>query len=439
MERIHNRIGIERTMFNLYLKLAVFFHFAREVTARRMPLTGFLGFLDRLLYFLGKMKDNKYVRTDGRTKINLYVPAFPSPAFYKACTKVSVTGTKQPAISVLLSVTSGCRFRCEHCYQKHDHGKDVPLEYLLDVVRQLDAMGVAFFNIEGGDPFLAYDRLKAVCAAVTTGEIFVNSTGDGITVARLQELRTLGVRAIMFSLHSPDAAELNRFMGRDNAWETLMEGIARCHEAGMDVAVNTCLLREAFYDGTFERVMALTRSLGVSIVQLIKPKPSGAWLGSDLAMFRQEDLDHVEALVQRYNNERAYRDYPFVAAQIHDERSDLFGCTAGGTDRFYINAKGDVQPCEFLNISYGNIQREPFADIYARMRESFDIPGDHWLCEHCAEDIHRAFQESGAQSLPLDPEASAKVIAGWDRGRVPDFYAYADVRHRKPKTPEGGS
>ncbi len=437
MARIKNRIGLERTFFNLYLKIAVFLHFTREVAARRMPMTGFFGFLDRLLYFLAKMKDNKYVTTHGRTKINLYVPAFPSPAFYKACAKVRTIGRKQPAISVLLSVTSGCRFRCEHCYQKHDLGRDVPLDYLLDAVRQLDAMGIAFFNIEGGDPFLAYDRLKAVCSAVSTGEIFVNSTGDGITVERLRELKSLGVRAIMFSLHSPDPEELNRFMGRDHAWETLMKGISCCHEAGVDATVNTCLLRNAFFDGTFDRIMTLTRDLGVSIVQLIKPKPSGAWLGSDLAVFSQEDLNHVEAMVHRYNNDRAMVKYPFVAAQIHDERSDLFGCTAGGTDRFYINAKGDVQPCEFLNISYGNIQNEAFEAIYARMRESFDIPGDHWLCEHCAEDIHRLYKEGGARALPLDPETSAKVIEGWDRGNVPDFYAYADVKHRKQEDGDG--
>ncbi|MDT8325423.1 MAG: radical SAM protein [Bacteroidota bacterium] len=437
MERIRNRIGMARTLFNTYLKAAVFLHFAREVAARRIPLAGFFGFLDRLLYFLAKMKHNKYVTTGNGTKVNLYVPAFPSPAFYKACAKVRTVGSKQPAISVLISVTSGCRFRCEHCYQKHDLGKDVPLHDLIDVVRRLDTMGVAFFNIEGGDPFLAYDRLKAVCGAVTTGEIFVNSTGDGITVARLRELRTLGVRAIMFSLHSPDPAQLNRFMGRDDAWDILMEGIARCHEAGVDVAVNTCLLRDAFYDGTFERIMTLTRYLGVSIVQLIKPKPSGAWLGSDLAEFTREDLDHVEAMVHRFNNDRNMIEYPFVAAQIHDERSDMFGCTAGGTDRFYINARGDVQPCEFLNISYGNIRDEAFEAIYARMRESFDIPGDHWLCEHCAEDIHRLFQESGARALPLDPATSGRVTASWDRGDVPDFYAYADVRHRRKNDADG--
>lgn len=424
-------IGYRRAFFNLYIKLAVFLHFLREVVAGRLPLRGFFGFLDRLLYFLSKMKDNKYVTASGTTKINLYVPGFPSPAFYKACSKVSTVGVKQPCISVLLSVTSGCRFRCEHCYQKHDLGKDIPIEYLLDVVRQLDAMGVAFFNIEGGDPFLAYDRLKAVCGAVKTGEIWVNSTGDGITSERLLELCGLGMKGIMFSLHAPNEDAVNRFMGRENAWRTMMSGIECCYASGVDVAVNSCLLRPAFYDGTFEKLMDLTRSLGVTIIQLIKPKPSGAWLGADLETFSAEDVAHVERLVHVYNNERRYRDYPFIAAQIVDERADMFGCTAGGTDRFYINAKGDVQPCEFLNISFGNIREEAFTVIYNRMRKTFDIPGNRWLCETCAYDIHAIRVFSGLKTLPLSPALSAQIHTHWDRGAPGDFYAYADVRHRK--------
>ena len=181
-------------------------------------------------------------------------------------------------------------------------------------------------------------------------------------------------------------------------------------------------MRSDDYDGSFQRVMDLARSLGVSIVQLIKPKPSGGWLGSDMETFSEDDLAYVEQLVLEYNNIPAYKDYPFIAAQIADERKDMFGCTAGGTDRFYVNAKGDVQPCEFLNITFGNIREEPFETIYERMRSTFEVPGDAWLCEKYARHIHALHQASGVKSLPLDPELSARIYREWDRGSCPDFY-----------------
>jgi MoaA/NifB/PqqE/SkfB family radical SAM enzyme len=431
MNSITYLTGRARTVFNIRLKTAVFLHFGLEVLRGRFSLLAFPGFLRRLLYFLSNMKENKYVTSNGRTKVNLYVPAFPSEAFYKACRKVATVGIKQPCITVLLSITSACRFCCAHCYQKLDRGKDVPIEQLVEVLGKLDDMGVAFFNIEGGDPFLVYDRLTAVCKAVRVGEIWINSTGDGVTRERLDELKSMGVKGVIFSLHAPNDVDVNRFMGRDDAWSMLHQGIACCHAAGLDVAVNTCLLRGAFRDGSFEQLMEVTRSLGVSIIQLIKPKPSGGWLGADLELFTESDLASLAALVHRYNNAPEFRDYPFIAAQILDEDSTRFGCTAGGTDRFYINAKGDVQPCEFLNISFGNIMQEPFEDIYARMRAAFDIPGDRWLCEVCAGHIHALRVEHDVRTLPLDEELSACVMQGLDRGRCPDFYQFVETRYRK--------
>ena len=70
-----------------------------------------------------------------------------------------------------------------------------------------------------------------------------------------------------------------------------------------------------------------------------------------------------------YNLRREYKDFPAIYAQSIEEDENHFGCTAGGIDRFYINAKGDVQPCEFLNISFGNVQDENFEDIYDKNEE----------------------------------------------------------------------
>jgi MoaA/NifB/PqqE/SkfB family radical SAM enzyme len=87
-----------------------------------------------------------------------------------------------------------------------------------------------------------------------------------------------------------------------------------------------------------------------------------------------------------------------------------------------VNAKGDVQPCEFLNISFGNIQQEPFETIYERMRTAFAVPGDAWLCEKYSMNIHALHQASGVRSLPLSREDSGRIVAEWDRGTCPEFY-----------------
>ena len=77
---------------------------------------------------------------------------------------------------------------------------------------------------------LVFDRLKSICESISIGEIWINSSGDGITLDRLTTLKSLGVKGIMFSLHSHVPENINAFMKRDYAWENLKNGISELFE-----------------------------------------------------------------------------------------------------------------------------------------------------------------------------------------------------------------
>lgn len=418
-----NVTGPAKKLFIARLMLGVFKRYCGKVLRRDMPLTSFVPFLRRMLYFLGKLQHNKFVSLNGKTRLDLYIPGYPSRAFFTACDKFTVFNQRLPCATALISLTSACGFRCKHCYQGRDRGRDVDLRCLLDAVTRLQDMGVAFFNIEGGEPFLVYDRLRAVCAGIDNrSEIWINSTGDHMDRRRLQELKELGVTAIMFSLHSPDPDQLNAFMGRNNAWAVMERGVALCHDVGLAVAFNTCLQRQDFYNGVFEQVMEKAKEFKACLVQLIHPKRAGIWLENGPTPFSADDIGHVKKLVARYNQHTEYKNYPAISAQIVEESPEMFGCTAGGIDRFYINAQGEVQPCEFLNISFGNIAEEDFTAIFQRMRDVFSSPGQTWLCEKHAPEIARLYRENGLQNLPLRGELSRRVYQGLAQGEPTELY-----------------
>ncbi len=417
--------GFSRFIFLQRLKISIFFHFLPACVSGRMKPGRFIKFLRRLLNFLGRLSHNKFVRIGGKTRLDLYVPGFPSRAFYTACEKFLVFKQKLPCATALISITSACRYSCPHCYQRYDKGKDMPIENLIRAVRQLQDMGVAFFNIEGGDPFLVYERLRKVCAAIDSrSEIWVNSTGDGMTFERLKELKGLNLTAIMVSLHTSDPAVLNRFMQSDTAWDTMVKGIELCHRAQIPVTFNTCIAREGFFNGEFEKIMDKAKELNGCLVQLIKPKPAGGRMDAGVENISPGDMALIRRKIDSYNQSRQFRRHPSISAQIIEESPEVFGCTAGGTDRFYINAKGDMQPCEFLNLSFGNIVQEDLLTVYGRMRACFEKPGQTWLCEACAPAIRELSGEGAI--LPLDPETSKKIFQTWDRGKPTDLYRTMD-------------
>ncbi len=291
MERIRNITGLRMRIFNARLKLTVFVHFLPELLKKSMGPKRFVIFLKRLLYFLSKFRSNKFVKIANRTKIDLYVPGFPSKAFFIACKKFMTFDAKLPGTTVLISITSACRFKCKHCYQMRDTGKDVDIESLVGIVKKLQDMGVAFFNVEGGEPFLVYDRLKRICEVIDNrSEIWVNSTGDGMTLERLTELKNLNLTAVMFSMHSPIAEDFNKFLGSSRAWSTMTDGVQLCHSVGVPVTFNMCLAKRDFYNGVFEQSVEKARQLKASIIQIIKPKPAGGWLEGGADEYGEADL-----------------------------------------------------------------------------------------------------------------------------------------------------
>lgn len=297
------------------------------------------------------------------------------------------------------------------------------IDVLVNAVTSLKERGVSFFTVQGGDPFLRFDRLEKVTAAMGDGvEIWVNSTGDGVTRDRLEILKKQGVSIIVFSLHSPDPEEFNAILQNPLAWDNLVKGVELSHEAGLGVAFNMTLFKPDFYNGQFQRLMQKAREFDACYIQLIKPKPSGAWLEEEMDVFSKEDYLHIKNLVHTYNHHRRYRDYPSVWAQIINEDKEVFGCVAGGTERVYINSRGDLQPCEFINISMGNLEEEEFDTVYERTLEAFHTPCSDWLCETCAESVHREFTEGKHPTLPLPCDTSLKLLKKWDRGPETPFY-----------------
>ena len=91
-------------------------------------------------------------------------------------------------------------------------------------------------------------------------------------------------------------------------------------------------------------------------------------------------------------------------------------------DRFYVGADGEVQPCEFLNISFGNVAEEGFPKILERMRRHFATPRTDWLCVTQAEAIDGIIRDKALTRTPVPWEHTRELVEGWDRGEQTPLY-----------------
>lgn len=395
----------------------------------------YVRFLWRALRLLLVFRHNKVVCTRRGWKLHLYLPAYPSPAFFHALESKLLRRPPGPT-TVVFSMTKACSYSCPHCYQRRDHGPDLEEDLLLGTARAAVDAGVALFDIEGGEPLLRFPRLLSLVRGLDArAEVWVNSSGASLADGMLEALRDAGVFGFMVSIHAPDPSRHDAFTGVPGSFDVACHLLRECRAHGLAAAINSVLSEDDVRSAGLERLMDLARDLGCDYVQLIHPKPAGEWLGRTAQM--QTDAALIAAVRQahiRYNGS-ACQDYPSLAAQVFEEAEHVLGCTAGAVDRFYVNANGEVQPCEFLNVSFGNVRTEPFADILARMRTFFPVPGVDWLCCTQGPAIHAFMARHGLTRTPVPWPLSRELVSDWQQGRPTPIYERLRIYRVRPHSP----
>ena len=148
----------------------------------------------------------------------------------------------------------------------------------------------------------------------------------------------------------------------------------------------------------------MARTLNVGFIQILEPRPCGGFFragNSDL--LSDGDRQEVRRFVVTANSHRRYRSYPIVHSVALAESPAMWGCLMGGLSHFHIDGRGNVNPCVFLPVTFGNITREKFPAIFKRMRSAVPLPL-HTECPslQLSEALHRLAAHAGATPVPYE-------------------------------------
>jgi MoaA/NifB/PqqE/SkfB family radical SAM enzyme len=125
-------------------------------------------------------------------------------------------------------------------------------------------------------------------------------------------------------------------------------------------------------------------------------------------------------MFKTFNTDPRFADWPAVNSPAYLETPDRFGCIAG-SERLYISASGDVQPCPLVNLSLGNVLEESLVSICQRMRSLLSRPRSELLCSQLGPLVSEYVSEGGqgCAVLPIPPEKSAEILADLPASATP--------------------
>ena len=350
-----------------------------------------------LWYLFRCMRFEKPHRFSGQIRINTFFPPYPSQAFDRFCEAV-IARWRVP-YSTYLAVTARCPYECGHCSYAGRPEHEMPREQMLDVIRQIKSLGTCTLGLTGGEPLLRDDLDELVATAGPEMASIIFTTGHGLDTQRAMRLAKAGVTCVTIGLESADAAAHDELRGQPGSFAEAETAVRACRDAGIYLAISTVGTREKLAAGTLEAMYALAAQWGACEFRILAPVATGAWRGRKGEMLSAEERLALADFHCEHNRRAAG---PAIAAFAHLESERVFGCGAG-FHHLFIDAAGQVCPCDLTPLSFGDVTTEPLAAIWRRMGSTFPHPRRGCLMGEIAERIGEDDQ------LPLLPAHSEAI------------------------------
>ncbi len=354
----------------------------------------------------GNINENRPIAMhNGGFVYTLYQPPVPSSQMVHSFSRVMVQGRRPPRpTTCTLQVTYRCQLDCRHCSAARFTTRDraeLTTEHWLDTIQQAIDLGVYNIVFTGGEPLLRKDVFELV-ESVDKERAQASMFSNGIlltdeTAARLKEA---GLYAIMVSLDDVRPEKHDEYRRIDGGFDQACEGIARALDAGLLVGVSTYAFPEDVAEGRVEQMMELGAELGVHEITIFDTVPTGKLLPLEQdQLLTPDDKARIIEIMRDYNERDGY---PHVIAQAFVNGPEGAGCFAGFI-QFYMTAYGDVNPCDFTPLTFGNIQDDSLENIWNRIL-GHDAYGER--SDHC----RMQDPEFRAQYIDDIPE---KVLLPW--------------------------
>lgn len=370
-------------------------------------------------------RGDRVIRFGSGYVISSFLPPLPSRAFTTFLTGGTDRSSlftdlaylrRSAPLTVHVCITQRCFYRCKHCGATTPADKDdLTTAQWIRALRSIQDAGVAYAAISGGEPLLRSDLEEILGALDDRTTLLMFTNGRMLTARRAQALKQAGLFFLAVSIDSPIAARHDELRGHAGAFHKAIEAVHNAREAGLYTVISSVIYRKDLENDYIHRLFELAAEHGAHEVRVHQPIPRGAladvpnasdifWTRKDMAWFYRQQF-----LANRNIGGRLK-----VSSFPYTEGPCKFGCGAGVLHS-YINAAGDLWPCDFVPLTFGNLLQEPAKDIYARM-----IAAAGYARPSCC--ARRIAPELQAKDLPLRPHDALALLPQYRSTSYPRFF-----------------
>jgi len=290
---------------------------------------------------------------------------------------------------VVWNITKQCNLKCIHCYA---HAKNIPFDNELstkdgkNLIDDLARYNVPVLLFSGGEPLIRKDLPELAAYTVEKGiRAVISTNGTLISQKTAHILKDIGLSYVGISLDGMEKIN-DRFRGVKGAFQSALDGINNCKEAGIKVGLRFTINK--FNESEISKIFTLLDEMEIPRVCFYHLVYAGR--GSKLV---EEDLSHGKTraavdliidLTKKLHEDGKpkevltvdnHADGPYIYLRLlkenpkrAEETLELLKMNEGnnsGRGIGCISWDGEVHADQFWrHYSFGNILKRPFSEIW---------------------------------------------------------------------------
>lgn len=344
--------------------------------------------------------------------IHSHLPPLNSRAYTRFLNEHLIKKSEGPT-HAQIGLTNACPQKCEYCYNKERTGEPMNTETIKRVIKDLMEMGVVWIGFTGGEPLLNKDIIEITGSISENCAVKLFTTGCTLTKEKAKELKNAGIFSVSVSIDHWIEEKHDGIRGYKGAFQEALKALEILKETGgIHVSVSAVLSPVMIKDYRVEEFLKFLIDLEVDEAWISETKPSVKMFWDDSLIITGEQHDYLKDLQDRYNKESKI----VVNYLGHFEAREYFGCNAGNK-MVYIDAFGDVSPCVFTPISFGNVKYGSIKTIFKNMKKHFKSSDRCFINEN-----FKLLQKYSPEGNPLSIEDSIKMMKEAQFGNHSEFF-----------------
>jgi len=281
--------------------------------------------------------------------------------------KEMINGQISPILRLKIN-RSLCNFQCAHCCEEPYMSRDLKkktgsidprpqmgLEDYRELSRQADEYGIFRFVLTGGEALLD-KKLDSLIDVLDPMKhlIILDTNGWTFDEEKAKWFADQGGYKAQISLDSMIEEEHDKFRAKKGSYKRVLKSLDASKKANLELLISTCIIKDRVHSAEFISMCEYCKDNDIPLYVTLA-KPVGTARDHAEWVCTKKDVDQLKFLEDRYN--------------IFTHMSPSYGqpgrcITVKGINT--VNHDGEIVPCPYMDLSIGNVVKEPLDVILER-------------------------------------------------------------------------